>query len=222
MKKFLKNIFSVKNKIYNEYIYKVITICFIKMKFKTSKKVKPYEAYQVPFYCSVGSYTYGFNPKNVLHHSASRKERLKIGRFCSIAPNVMFILSSNHPYKGLSTYPFKVMLLDHEFEAVSKGDIVIKDDVWLGINSIILSGVTIGQGAVVAAGAVVTKDVPPYAIVGGNPAKIIKYRFEPEIIEKLVKFDYSKLTEEKVKLLGEKLYTEITKENVDELLALFS
>lgn len=235
MSSFFENIFSVKNQNGKEYIYKVVTICFIKMKFRTNRKIEipvveepveimPYDAFYEPrefSYCSVGCYTYGFNPENVLHHSATQNERLRIGNYCSIAPNVMFVLSSDHPYKGLSTYPFKVMILGHEFEAVSKGDIIIKDDVWIGLNSIILSGVTIGQGAVVAAGSVVTKDVPPYAIVGGNPAKVIKYRFEPEVIEKLLKFDYSKLTEEKVKSLGEKLYTKITKENVDELLKEF-
>ena len=111
-----------------------------------------------------------------------------------------------------------MLLKTENFEAKSKGDIIIKDDVWIGTNAIILSGVTIGQGAIIAAGAVVTKDVPPYAIAGGNPAQIIKYRFEPEIIEKLKKFDYSKLTEEKIQKLGLKLYKEITKENVDNLL----
>ena len=150
--------------------------------------------------------------------SSDGLERLVIGSFCSIAPGVKFIVSSEHPYKGLSTYPFKVMYLDFEYEALSKGSIIVKDDVWIGANSTILSGVTIGQGAIVAAGSVVTKNIPPYAIVGGNPARVIKYRFEPEIIEKLQHFDYSKLTEEKIKILGEKLYTEITKDIIDELL----
>ena len=77
---------------------------------------------------------------------------------------------------------------------------------------------TIGQGAIVGAGAVVTKNVPPYAIVGGNPAKVIKYRFEPELIEKLIKIDYSMLTKEKIYQLGESLYTEVTKDNIDDLI----
>ena len=153
--------------------------------------------------------------------SSMGEERLVIGNFCSIAAGVKFIVSSEHPYKGLSTYPFKAYYLGQKLEAGSKGSIIVKDDVWIGTNALILSGVTIGQGAIVGAGAVVTKDVPPYAIVGGNPAKVIKYRFEPEIIEKLLKFDYSKLTEKKIKTLGTKLYTEITKDNVDELLKEF-
>ena len=153
---------------------------------------------------------------------SSDVSELIIGNYCSIGPDVRFIVSSEHPYKGISTYPFKVKMLDYKAEAKSKGDIIVKDDVWIGLGSIILSGVTIHQGAIVAAGSVVTKDVPPYAIVGGNPAKIIKYRFEPNIIEKLVKFDYSKLTKEKIKTLGEKLYTEISEQNIDRLLEEFS
>lgn len=167
-------------------------------------------------YIEVGDFTYGSIDAFC---DSVFPYKLKIGRFCSIASGVKFIVSSEHDYHTLSTYPFRVMLLKTEnFEAKSKGDIIIKDDVWIGTNAIILSGVTIGQGAIIAAGAVVTKDVPPYAIAGGNPAQIIKYRFEPEIIEKLKKFDYSKLTEEKIQKLGLKLYKEITKENVDNLL----
>ncbi len=86
------------------------------------------------------------------------------------------------------------------------------------MNSIILSGVTINQGAIVAAGSVVTKDVLPYAIVGGSPARVIKYRFEPEVIEELLKFDFSTLTEEKVQKSVEKLYENITPQNVKGIL----
>ena len=95
---------------------------------------------------------------------------------------------------------------------------MLEDDVWIGNNAMILSGVTIGQGAVVAGGAVVTKDVEPYAIVAGNPAKVIKYRFEPEIIEKLKRIDYSKLTKEKALSVLPQLYTNLTTENVDKIL----
>lgn len=173
----------------------------------------------LPLYCKIGSYTYGFNKENVLYESATGKERLIIGNYCSIAPNVQFILASEHSYKYLSAFPFKVKVLGEKYEALSKGDIIIEDDVWLGLNSIILSGVKIGQGAIVGAGSVVTKDIPPYAIAGGNPARVIKYRFEPEVIEKLKTFDFSKLTEEKVKKFETLLYTEITKENADKILS---
>ncbi len=89
---------------------------------------------------------------------------------------------------------------------------------WIGLGSIICSGVSIGQGAIVTAGSVVTKDVPPYAIVGGSPAKIIKYRFSETIIKKLMNFNFSELIEEKIKKLEGALYKEVTEENIDTIL----
>lgn len=154
---------------------------------------------------SVGNYTYGM--LKVLNHSTN--ERLKIGHFCSIAPEVVFILNADHYTNNISTFPFKVKCLGERFEATSKGDIIVEDDVWLGYGAIILSGVKIGQGAIVAAGAVVTKDVPPYAIVGGNPAKVIKYRFNEEMIEEMIKIDYGTLTEEMVREHIDELYTKM-------------
>ena len=102
------------------------------------------------------------------------------------------------------------MLLQIEkCEAISKGDIIIYDDVSIGYGAIILSGVHIGQGAVVEAGSVVTKDIPPYAIVGGVPAKLIKYRYKPEMIEALLTIDYRKLNDEIIRNNIDKLYTEL-------------
>ena len=92
------------------------------------------------------------------------------------------------------------------YEAISKGDIIVENDVWIGYRATILSGVNIGQGAIIAAGSVVTKDVPPYAIVGGVPAKVIKYRFPPEMIGELLKVDYSQLSEEMVREHIDELY----------------
>lgn len=138
----------------------------------------------------VGQNVYG--ELNVLM-SNKDGEKLVIGNCCSIAVGVTFILASEHPYKGLSTYPFKVKLGFQECEAVSKGDIIVGDDVWIGLKATICSGVKIGQGAIVAAGSVVVKDVPPYAIVGGNPAKFIKWRFDDEAVrERLMRLDWSK------------------------------
>lgn len=145
-------------------------------------------------------------------------EQLVIGNYCSIGPDVKFILSSEHPYKGLSTFPFKVKLGLQKLEAKSKGSIVIDDDVWIGLGSIINSGVHIGQGAIIASGSVVVKDVEPYSIVGGNPARHIKYRFDSAIREKLLKFDFSNLDEEKVKLYISDMYSELTIENIDAIL----
>lgn len=143
----------------------------------------------------VGNFTYGV--LKVLNFNNNFK--LKIGHFCSIASGVVFILNADHRIDTISTYPFKVKCLQTDkCEAVSKGDIVVDDDVWIGQNAIILSGVHVGQGAVVAAGAIVTKDIPPYAVVGGNPARIIKYRFSDDIIEELLKVDYGQLTKEMI------------------------
>lgn len=136
--------------------------------------------------------------------------KLIIKNYVSVAQNVSFILNADHYTNHISSYPFKVKILQNQSsESFGKGDIVVDDDVWIGYGATIMSGVHIGQGAVVAAGAVVTKDVPPYAIVGGVPAKVIKYRFEPEMIEELLKIDYSKLTKEDIEKHIDDLYTEL-------------
>ena len=153
----------------------------------------------------VGKHTYG--GIEVLNYNNYYK--LTIGNYCSIATDVMFILDADHYTNHISTFPFKVKVLGEQFEGVSKGNIIVDDDVWIGYGATIMSGVHIGQGAVVAAGAVVTKDVPPYAIVGGVPAKVIKYRFEPEMIEELLKIDYSKLTKEDIEKHIAELYMEL-------------
>ena len=151
---------------------------------------------------SIGRKTYG--PLWVL--TSNREARLTIGNFCSIASNAAFILSSEHRAGNISTFPFRVKYGYADCEALSKGDIVVDDDVWIGYGATILSGVHIGQGAVVAAGAVVTKDVPPYAVVGGVPAKVIKYRFGPEMIGELLKVDYSQLSDDMVREHIDELY----------------
>ena len=156
-------------------------------------------------YITVGKGTYGL--LNV--HVSNDKYYLKIGNYCSIADNVYFLLSADHNTKTISTYPFKGMLQNGGFEGLSKGDICVDDDVWIGYGATILSGVHIGQGAIVAACSVVTKDVPPYAIVGGNPARIIKYRFSPDFINKLLLFDYAKLNSRFVKSHIDYLYQDI-------------
>lgn len=120
---------------------------------------------------------------------------ISIGNYCSIANNTYFICGGEHDLQKLSSFPFS-FFYERKRDSISKGPILIDDDVWIGFSSIILSGVHIGQGAVVAAGSVVTKDVPPYAIVGGNPAKVIRFRFDNEIIKSLCQIDFSKISKE--------------------------
>lgn len=156
---------------------------------------------------SVGKKTYGYFSVFAFNNESN----LKIGDYCSIAPDVTFLLSADHELHCVSTYPFKVKCLREKSEGISKGDIIVEDDVWIGYRAIILSGVTIRQGAVIAAGAVVTKDVPAYAIVAGNPAKIIKYRFNQEICNRLIKIDYSKIDNEFVEENIELLYSPLVK-----------
>lgn len=155
----------------------------------------------------IGNFTYG--DLNV--EDSSDQYKLIVGNFCSIAKGVTFVLSADHYLNHVSTFPFKNLVLgDSKEEAISKGDIIVDDDVWIGYGATILSGIHIGQGAVVAAGAVVTSDVPPYAIVGGVPAEVIKYRFVPEVIEELLKIDYGKLDKEMISQHIDDLYEELT------------
>lgn len=166
---------------------------------------------------SVGNMTYG----NLYVITCGDDVKLEIGNFCSIAGGTKFILQGDHYRNHVSSYPYKVQVT-HEspYEAISKGNIVLEDDVWIGESAIILSGVHIGQGAVVAAGALVTKDVPPYAIVGGVPAKIIKYRFPEDVRNELKLLDYSKLSREMIQDHIEELYKPIENSSAEEVKAL--
>lgn len=132
---------------------------------------------------SVGSETYG--PLHVLNWR-DKSERLVIGKYCSIASGVKFILGGNHLTSGISTFPIKRRILKMGDEAFSKGPIVIGDDVWIGTDSILLSGIEIGHGSLVAAGSVVTKSFPPFSIIGGNPARLLKKRFDNGLIETVI------------------------------------
>ena len=138
----------------------------------------------------IGDYTYYDDPagperfeQNVLYHFDFIGDRLVIGKFCSLAAECRFIMNGgNHPTDWLTTYPFPVF--GHGWEAAMpeswphRGDTVVGNDVWIGYGATVTPGVAIGDGAIVASGSVVTRNVPPYAVVGGNPAEIIRYRFE--------------------------------------------
>lgn len=168
---------------------------------------------ETPLECvHVGRETYG--GLNVLNFDGTTQVR--IGNYCSIGPEVLFVPSADHYTDRISTFPFHAKCISpNALEGIGKGDIVVEDDVWIGCRATVLSGVHIGQGAVVAAGAVVTGDVPPYAIVGGVPAKVIKYRFEPEMIEELLKIDYSRLDRSMIQMHVDELYQKLeTKEQL--------
>jgi acetyltransferase-like isoleucine patch superfamily enzyme len=136
----------------------------------------------------IGRYTYGV--LEIIDYYESDAE-LVVGDFCSIAKNVTFILGGEHKLDRMTTYPFNHYFCGDQNESFSKGPIIIGDDVWIGYNCTILSGVSIGQGAIIAAGSTVYKDVPPYAIWGHG--KVIKYRFAQNIIDQLIQLDYSKI-----------------------------
>lgn len=164
---------------------------------------------------TVGNVTYG--GIEITDYS-NEDTKVEIGHYCSLAPGVKLILGGEHRPDNISNFPFKHKLGLVVREAHSKGSIIIKDDVWVGANCIILSGVTIGQGAVIAAGSVVTKNIQPYAIAGGNPAKVIRFRFPENVITKLLTIDYSKLQPDKIIRTINSWYEPITETNVDELL----
>ena len=150
----------------------------------------------------VGDYSYyddrgetrDFFQRNVLHHYDFIGDRLVIGRFCAIAHGVrIFMNGGTHAMSGFSTFPFNIF--GHGWEegfdpatwtAELKGDTTIGPDVWIGDSATIMPGVTIGAGAIIAAGSVVTHDVPPYTMVGGNPAKGIRQRFSDEVVDQLL------------------------------------
>lgn len=135
-----------------------------------------------------------FEKNNVLYHYPVNGDKLVIGRFCSVACGAKFLFTSgNHSMRSLSNYTFPIFFDEWGLDAKNirdawdnKGDIVIGNDVWIGYEAVILSGVKIGDGAVIGARAVVTKDVPPYTVVGGVPAKTIRKRFDDATVEKLL------------------------------------
>ncbi|MBT9775658.1 acetyltransferase [Clostridium sp. MCC353] len=148
-----------------------------------------------------------FEKNNVLYHYPINRDKLIIGKYCSIACGAKFLFTSaNHTMKSLSTYPFPLFWEEWELgpEHVTeawdnKGDIVIGNDVWIGYEAVIMSGVRIGDGAVIGTRAVVTKDVPPYTIVGGVPARPIKKRYDDEKIRKLLLLKWWDWPREKVR-----------------------
>lgn len=148
----------------------------------------------------VGDYSYYDDPedsenfeRNVLYHYPFIGDKLVIGKFCALARGCKFIMNgANHKLSGLSTYPFQIF--GQGWEQVMptpdaqpyKGDTVVGHDVWIGYDALVMPGVQIGHGAIVSARAVVVQDVPPYTVVGGNPARVLKPRFAPEVVTELL------------------------------------
>ncbi len=149
----------------------------------------------------VGKWSYG----NARVYDWYDGTKLRIGNFCSIHPTTNILLGGEHNPSYVTTHPIDIWLnpggtkMKTPVFPTSKGDVVIGHDVFVGIGSTILSGVTIGDGAVLAAGSMVYRDVPPYAIVAGNPAKVVKYRFEPDIIARLEKLEWWHWPDEKIR-----------------------
>jgi acetyltransferase-like isoleucine patch superfamily enzyme len=148
----------------------------------------------------IGEYTYG----RPIIMDWNGKTKLSIGKFCSFANDVVIMLGGNHRTDWITTYPFPTMptiwtnakgLTGHP---ATKGDIAIGNDVWIGSRAIILSGVTIGDGCVIGAGAVVARSIPPYSVVVGNPAKVVKKRFSAPVISKLIKLQWWNWNKEKI------------------------
>lgn len=148
----------------------------------------------------IGDYSYYDDPedsenfeRNVLYHFPFIGDRLIIGKFCALARDIKFIMNgANHMMSGFSTYPFQIF--GNGWEKVEpqpkafpyKGDTVVGNDVWIGYESVVMPGVKLGDGAIIAAKSVVVSNVPPYTIVGGNPAKSIRQRFSDEVVKALL------------------------------------
>lgn len=137
----------------------------------------------------IGEYSYGI--PQVFQWGEGAK--LRIWKYCSIAGGIQILLGGNHRPDWVTTYPFNFLDTDYRYikgHPDSKGDVNIGNDVWLGQNCVILSGVTIGDGACIAAHAVVTKNVPPYGIIAGNPGRLVKMRFDERIVEALLEIKW--------------------------------
>lgn len=165
---------------------------------------------RLPASIRVGRGTYGVT-RNTFH-GLSDQVPVEIGNFCSIATDARIFCLAGHPTHLASTYPLRSLLFNPaggNQDAVCRGPVRIGHDVWIGAGALVMDGVTIGSGAVVAAGAVVTKDVEPYAIVGGNPARVIRHRFAPHIVAALLEIKWWDWPDERIRAFEPLFYGDI-------------
>jgi acetyltransferase-like isoleucine patch superfamily enzyme len=163
-------------------------------------------------FAKVGNYTYG-TINLIVYNEHDPNSKLLLGNFVSISGHVTFLLGEQHQTKTLTTFPLKSILKGGSYapdDVNGRGSIVVEDGVWIGYGVTVLSGVRIGKGAILATGAVVTKDVPPYTIVGGVPAKVIKKRFSDELIDELSTFPMETLSREDLEKHLDLFYLDIT------------
>lgn len=172
-------------KIFGQTIKNKIDYAIFKVRWRlknTMNNTSPVNLFPISL-VNIGDHSYG--PIEVYTYYKDG-EGLEIGKYCSIAKGVKFILGGNHDIHKLMTFPVYNILIDNKFnESETKGKIVLEDDVWIGVGATVLSGVKLGQGCVVAAGSVVTKSFPEFSVIGGNPAKILKMRFDDDVLNKL-------------------------------------
>ena len=171
---------------------------------------------------TIGFFSYG--ELNLFAYDKDNKaDGLKIGNFVSISSNVRFLLHENHQTDTFTTFPLRSVLLGqpHACDMRARGPIVVDDEVWIGQGATILSGVSIGKGAIVGTGAVVTKDVPPYAVAGGVPARIIKYRFDQDVRDRLCRMRLSEVSQEEIIQNIDVFYRPIDSDQLDRLESLF-
>jgi len=164
----------------------------------------------LPDYVSIGRGTYGVNRNTI--QGMSPDAPVSIGNFCSFGQETLIFSKADHALNLPSTYPLRTMLLHPERgdqDAVTKGAVNIGHDVWVGARAMILSGVTIGDGAVIGAGAIVSKNVPPYAIFAGNPARLVRYRFSEHQIEALQRIAWWDWPDNKIRDFEAQLYGDI-------------
>ncbi len=178
---------------------------------------------------TVGRHTYGVKKRTVFSERSLNQPPVTIGNFCSIAAGVVILANADHPTHLPSIFPFRSAMYPKDRrpgkdspnpDVVSRGPVNIGHDVWIGANAIVLSGVSIGTGSVIGAGAVVTKDVPPYAIAVGNPARVVRYRFEQDVIEQLLRSEWWLLSDAIIRELEPYFYSDDIQAFLDKVRAI--